>query len=120
MQRLFTTARWDADLVRDDLRGYVAAALGDPDGVLIGDDTGFEKGGTLFGRGAAAVHGHGGEDHELPARGVPRLRQRRRAGRWSTGSSTCRVPGRATRPRLAAAEVPEGPGSGQSRSSCSR
>ena len=46
MQRLFTTARWDAGGVRDDLRGYVAAALGSPDGVLIGDDTGFEKGGT--------------------------------------------------------------------------
>jgi SRSO17 transposase len=46
MQRLFTTARWDADLVPDDLRGYVAGVLGDPDGVLIGDDTGFEKGGT--------------------------------------------------------------------------
>jgi SRSO17 transposase len=45
MQRLFTTARWDAGRVRDDVRGYVAAALGDPDGVLIGDDTGFEKGG---------------------------------------------------------------------------
>ena len=46
MQRLFTTARRDADLVRDDLRDYVAGALGDPDGVLTGDDTGFEKGGT--------------------------------------------------------------------------
>jgi SRSO17 transposase len=46
MQRLFTTARRDPGGVRDDLRGYVAAALGDPDGVLIGDDTGFEKGGT--------------------------------------------------------------------------
>jgi SRSO17 transposase len=46
MQRLFTTARWDADLVRDDLRGYVTVALGDPDGVLIGDDTGFEKKGA--------------------------------------------------------------------------
>jgi hypothetical protein len=46
MQRLFTTARWDQDAVRDDLRGYVAAALGDPGGVLIGDDTGFEKGGS--------------------------------------------------------------------------
>jgi SRSO17 transposase len=46
MQRLFTTARWDQDAVRDDLRGYVAAGLGDPDGVLIGDDTGFEKGGS--------------------------------------------------------------------------
>jgi SRSO17 transposase len=46
MQRLFTTARWDEDLVRDDLRGYVTAALGDPGGVLIGDDTGFEKKGA--------------------------------------------------------------------------
>jgi SRSO17 transposase len=46
MQRLFTTAQWDAGGVRDDLRAYVAAALGDPDGVLIGDDTGFEKGGS--------------------------------------------------------------------------
>jgi SRSO17 transposase len=46
MQRLFTTARWDEDLVRDDVRGYVAAALGDPGGVLIGDDTGFEKKGS--------------------------------------------------------------------------
>jgi SRSO17 transposase len=46
MQRLFTTAKWDEDLVRDDLRGYVTAALGGPDGVLIGDDTGFEKKGA--------------------------------------------------------------------------
>ena len=36
----------DLIVVRDDLRAYVAAALGDPDGVLIGDDTGFEKGGS--------------------------------------------------------------------------
>jgi len=42
MQRLFTTALWDQDLVR----GCVTAALGDPDGVLIGDDTGFEHGGS--------------------------------------------------------------------------
>ncbi len=46
MQRLFTTARWDPDLVRDDLRGYVTGELGDPDGVLIGDDTGSEKKGA--------------------------------------------------------------------------
>jgi len=47
MQRLFTAARWDQDLVRDDLRGYVTAALGHPDGVLTGHDTGFEKGGSF-------------------------------------------------------------------------
>jgi SRSO17 transposase len=46
MQRLFTSARWDAGGVRDDLRDYVAASLGASDGVLIGDDTGFEKQGT--------------------------------------------------------------------------
>jgi SRSO17 transposase len=46
MQRLFTTARWDQDGVRDDVRGYVTAALGDHNGVLIGDDTGFEKQGA--------------------------------------------------------------------------
>jgi SRSO17 transposase len=32
MQRLFTTASWDQDLVRDDVRGYVTAALGGPAG----------------------------------------------------------------------------------------
>ena len=46
MQRLFAVARWDEDLVRDDVRGYVVSALGDPGGVLIGDDTGFEKKGA--------------------------------------------------------------------------
>jgi SRSO17 transposase len=46
MQRMFTTARRDAGGVRDDLRGYVASAIGGPDGVLIGDGTGFEKGGS--------------------------------------------------------------------------
>jgi SRSO17 transposase len=43
MPRLITTGRWDADLVRDDLRGYVSAGRGGADGVLAGDDTGFEK-----------------------------------------------------------------------------
>jgi SRSO17 transposase len=43
MQRLFTTARWDQDAVRDGVRGYVVSALGDPDGVLIGDDTGSRR-----------------------------------------------------------------------------
>ncbi|MFC4591825.1 IS701 family transposase [Sphaerisporangium corydalis] len=46
MQRLFTTAKWDADEVRDDVRDYMIGRLGDPDGVLVGDDTGFEKKGT--------------------------------------------------------------------------
>ena len=32
MQRLLTTARWDADALRDDLRAYVVEHLGDPAG----------------------------------------------------------------------------------------
>ncbi|MDP9840994.1 IS701 family transposase [Streptosporangium lutulentum] len=46
MQRLFTTAKWDVDGVRDDIRDYLIEHLGAPDGVLVGDDTGFEKKGT--------------------------------------------------------------------------
>jgi SRSO17 transposase len=46
MQRLLSTADWDPDLVRDDLRSYVVANLGDPGGVLVVDETGFLKKGT--------------------------------------------------------------------------
>src|SRR5579875_705197 len=46
MQRLLRTAVWDADAVRDDLRTFVAGQLGDPEGVLIPDETGFLKKGT--------------------------------------------------------------------------
>ena len=46
VQRLLNAARWDADGVRDDLRAYVIEQLGDPDGVLIVDETGFLKKGT--------------------------------------------------------------------------
>ena len=46
MQRLLRAAVWDADAVRDDLRAFVAARLGDPAGVLICDETGFLKKGT--------------------------------------------------------------------------
>src|SRR5215470_2692127 len=47
MQRLLGEAVWDADAVRDDARGYAVGALGDPDGVLILDDTGDLKKGDL-------------------------------------------------------------------------
>lgn len=46
MQRLLNAACWDADAVRDDLHGYVAAQVGDPGGVLIVDETGFLKKGV--------------------------------------------------------------------------
>ena len=46
VQRLLSTYVWDADLVRDDLRTYVVEHLGDTDGVLVVDETGFLKKGT--------------------------------------------------------------------------
>jgi SRSO17 transposase len=46
MQRLLAAADWDADLVRDDLRAYVVEHLGDPEAVLVVDETGFLKKGT--------------------------------------------------------------------------
>jgi SRSO17 transposase len=46
MQRLLNNFRWDADAVRDDLRDYVGEHLGEADGVLIVDETGFLKKGV--------------------------------------------------------------------------
>ena len=43
MQRLLATADWDADQVRDDLRAYVVEHLGEPQAVLVVDETGFVK-----------------------------------------------------------------------------
>lgn len=46
MQRLLSTAHWDADAVRDDLVAYVLSHLGDPAAVLVLDETSFVKKGT--------------------------------------------------------------------------
>jgi SRSO17 transposase len=46
MQHLLERARWDADAVRDDVRGYVAEKLADPQAVLVVDETGDVKKGT--------------------------------------------------------------------------
>jgi SRSO17 transposase len=46
MQRLLNFYRWDADAVRDDLRGRVLEHLGDPGGIVVADETGFLKKGN--------------------------------------------------------------------------
>src|ERR671916_1412310 len=43
MQALLGRTRWEADALRDQVRAYVLEALGDPDGVLVVDETGFVK-----------------------------------------------------------------------------
>ena len=46
VQHLLGRSDWDPDEVRDDLRACVVETLGDPDAVLILDETGFLKKGT--------------------------------------------------------------------------
>src|SRR3954454_24915592 len=46
MQDFLGRMRWDAEQVRDDLQAYVVEQLGDPDAVLVLDETGFVKKGT--------------------------------------------------------------------------
>jgi len=46
VQRLLSTAQWDAEVVRDDLRQYILEHLQTPQAVLILDETGFLKKGT--------------------------------------------------------------------------
>ena len=121
MQRLLRRADWDVDGVRDDVRDYVAGQLGEPDGVLIADDTGFVKKGTrsagvqrqysgTAGRtencqvgvflAYASVHGHALIDRELY---LPRS--------WADDPERCRtagIPGEvefATKPRQAQAMI---------------
>jgi SRSO17 transposase len=45
-EHLLARAVWDEDAVRDDVRGYVAEHLGDPEAVLVVDETGDLKKGT--------------------------------------------------------------------------
>jgi SRSO17 transposase len=45
-QHLLNRATWSAEAVRDDLRRYVSESLGDPQAVLVVDETGFLKKGS--------------------------------------------------------------------------
>jgi SRSO17 transposase len=46
-QHLLGRADWDADAVRDELQCYVAEYVGDPEGIVVIDETGFLKKGRL-------------------------------------------------------------------------
>ncbi|MFP4005068.1 MAG: IS701 family transposase [Alphaproteobacteria bacterium] len=46
IQSLLGRSHWDADALRDEVRAYAVEALGDPDGVLVVDETGFVKKGA--------------------------------------------------------------------------
>lgn len=46
LQHLLSRARWDADAVRDDIRGFVVERLRHEDAVLVVDETGDIKKGV--------------------------------------------------------------------------
>jgi len=46
LQHLLGRAKWEAEKVRDDLRGYVVEHFGDPGAVLVVDETGDVKKGA--------------------------------------------------------------------------
>jgi len=61
VQRLFTDADWDAEVVRDELRSYVVEHVGDAEsGVVVVDETGFLKKGTKSAGGARQYSGTAG------------------------------------------------------------
>ena len=95
MQRLLSQARWDVDGVRDDLREYVAEQIGEPDGILVVDETGFLKKGTKSAGVQRQYSGTAGriENCQL-ACSSPTGRHAGR--RWLTGSCTCRARGPTT------------------------
>lgn len=55
LQHFIARSQWNADEVRDDLQRYVVDHLGDEDGVLVLDETGFLKKGTK-GAGVARMY----------------------------------------------------------------
>ncbi len=78
MQRLLGSAVWDEDLVRDDLRAYILERLGDPQAILVIDETSFRKRGQKSAGGSRAALRHDGSARKLSGGGVSRLRQLQR------------------------------------------
>jgi SRSO17 transposase len=97
MQRLLNGSGWDADGVRDDLRDYVVEQLGDPDAVLVLDETGFVKKGDRSAGVARQYTGTAGRIENAQV-GVFLAYVSRAGSPCWTGRCTCPRPGPATGP----------------------
>src|SRR2546429_5955718 len=71
-QYLLSRADWDADAVRDELRTYSMQHLGDPNGVLVLDETGFLKKSQHSAGVARQYSGTAGKGGHCPNRGLLR------------------------------------------------
>ena len=73
VQDFLSRAHWDADAVRDDLQAYVVQHLGDPEAVLVLDETGFLKKGTKSAGVARQYSGTAGRIENCQIGMFPRL-----------------------------------------------
>ena len=91
VQRLLYNYRWEADLVRDDLRDYVVEHLGEADGVVTVDDVlGFvKKGDKSVGVPVTSTAGRRGGSKTARKGSCPGLCQRQRQDADGLGRSTC-------------------------------
>jgi SRSO17 transposase len=72
MQHLLSRGAWDADGIRDDLRGYVTEHLGGPDGMLVAGETGDVKKGTATRRSRPSLNSRCGWPAGRWMPGLPR------------------------------------------------
>ena len=86
VQRLLYNYRWDADLVRDELKAYVIEHQADAEAVLVVDETDFLKKGN---KSVGVQRRYSGADRELSGRRVPGLCLNQLAGRCWIGNCTC-------------------------------
>lgn len=73
LQHLLSRAKWDADAVRDDIRGFVVEHLHDTAAVLVVDETGDLKKGTNTVGVQRQYTGTMRPHREQPGRRLPRL-----------------------------------------------
>ena len=73
LQRFISDVQWDETQMMWNYHQLVAAEMGEPDGVLMFDESGFVKKGQRFRGSRAAVLRHPGQGRELSSRGLCRL-----------------------------------------------
>ena len=79
MQRLLSSAVWDTDGVRDDLRTYTLEYLGNQSAIVVIDETSFPKQGKKSAGVGVQYCGTTGEARELSGRGLSLLCDGQRA-----------------------------------------
>ena len=96
VQRLLYNYRWDAGLVRDDMKSYVVEHLSAADAVLVVDETGFLKKGEKSVGCSGSTAGRRGGSRTVRLAFFSGLCQRQGQNPCWTGNCTCPRCGRKT------------------------